>query len=80
MAHPLLDRAERGARCRHLRPESVAQLMERDTTQLRPLERGVEAFPQFRSVVRAARVRMAEDEVVVGPPRRCLEVAVELTG
>jgi hypothetical protein len=66
-----------------LRP-SVFQMYgaarEGDSSQPRLRERSVEGFAELGGVVGAARVRMAEDEVVFGLPGRRLEVAVEFAG
>lgn len=61
----MLQRPHRHAGCRHLRTESVPELVKGDPVYISAVERLLEPADELRAVKRPAGLRMAEDEVAV---------------
>jgi hypothetical protein len=80
VAHPFLDRAQWRPGGGHLRPERVAQFVERDDVQLGAFEGLREALAQLGGVEDAPGERMGEHQVLVAAPARALEMMLELLG
>ena len=80
VAHPALERPQRRASRGHSCSIGVPEVMEAKRAQAGPRERLLEPNPTLARVVRLARVRMADDEIVVVNVRGALEVTLEFAG